>query len=102
VKPVGSESLMGPDVPDAVDATRAIAHKVLPTVRYFANVRVLAIFVLPCRSCGVKSVQASARGASSSELSRTFAFQNAAVSTSPVGVEGERRGRCVGYHSPYE
>ena len=38
----------------------------------------------------------------SRELSRTFAFQNAAVSTSPVGVEGKRRGRCVGYHSPYE
>ena len=33
------------------------------------------------------------------ELSRTFVFQNAAVSTSPVGAEGKRRGRCVGYHS---
>jgi hypothetical protein len=36
------------------------------------------------------------------KLSRTFVFQNAAVSTSPVGVEGKRRGRCVGYHSAYE
>ena len=102
VKPEGSDSLIGPDVPAAVDTTLAIAHRVLPTVRYFANVRVLAMFVLPCRSCGVKSVQASSRGASSFKLSRTFVFQNAAVSTSPEGVEGRRRGRGVGYDSAYE
>ena len=39
---------------------------------------------------------------SASELSRTFVFQNAAVSTSPVRAEGERRGRGVGYDSAYE
>jgi hypothetical protein len=50
----------------------------------------------------VNDVHAVKNGASSFELSRTFVFQNAAVSTSPEGGGGERRGRGVGYDSAYE
>jgi hypothetical protein len=64
-------------------------------------VPIVGLVVVAVRT-GVHDVHAANNGATSFKLSRTFEFQNAAVRTSPAGVEGERRGRCVGYHSPYE
>jgi hypothetical protein len=90
-------------VPVPVMLRYMLTNSRVPTRRYLAVVTVFEMFVdAPCASVGVYEVQPLKNGATSFKLSRTFAFQNAAVSTSPVGVEGKRRGRCVGYHSPYE
>ena len=91
-----------PDVPKVMVA---VTIRSRPIFRYEPvaddPVPSVGLVVDPFRT-GVNDVHAVKNGASSTELSRTFAFQNAAVSTSPEGVEGERLGRGVGYDSAYE
>ncbi len=104
VYPDGIDTVIAlPAVP--VPVAKILIHRyiVFPTTMYLAVLTFLAMFEdAPCASVGVYEVSEVFTGKAAAKLSRTFAFQNAAVSTSPVGVEGKRRGRCVGYHSAYE
>ena len=91
-----------PDVPKVMVA---VTIRSRPIFRYVPvaddPVPSVGLVEVPFRT-GVNDVHAAEKGARTSKLSRTFVFQNAAVSTSPVRAEGERLGRGVGYDSAYE